>query len=370
MVRTRNRPTLKDIAKLSDCSIAVVSTVVNNAKGNTLVSEQMRQRVSQAAQDLGYRAHFASRTLKEKRSRTLGIYFPPLPWTGAGYGYEGAMIRGVEQACRELDYDLLLVNMNGGQDSQVCMDKFAESRIDGLVLMNINDAFDHKWVDKLLKLNNNVVAVDYSGRMDHLNAMEFDNAAAVRIALEYLHSVGHRRIGFIGSCKERLHEDTVQRQEAFAELTEELGLESDPRFIFDHTILGRTLAPDEDTCQIEAASAAKYFVSMGKDRPTAIMGYGDLVAIATMHQFMALGIQTPQDISIMGVDDAELCRRVYPTLTSVYHPLPEMGYEAAKYLIGRSSQSEPENSEQANPVYRKLFGPKLVVRNSVRTVTS
>lgn len=370
MVRTRNRPTLKDVAKLSDCSIAVVSTVVNNAKGNTLVSDEMRSRVSQAARDLGYRAHFASRTLKEKRSRTLGIYFPPLPWTGAGYGYEGAMIRGVEQACRELDYDLLLVNMNGGQDSQVCMDKFAESRIDGLVLMNINDAFDHQWVEKLLKLNNNVVAVDYCGRMDHLNAMQFDNATAVRVALEYLQSIGHRRIGFLGSCKERLHEDTVERQQAFGELTEELDLATDSRLIFDHTILGRTVAPDEDTCQIEAEAGAKYFASLGDDRPTAIMGYGDLVAIAMMHQFMAMGIQTPRDISIVGVDDTELCRRVYPTLTSVYHPLPEMGYEAAKYLIGRSSQSEPENSDQANNAYRKLFGPKLVVRNSVRSITS
>jgi LacI family transcriptional regulator len=361
MVRTRNRPTLKDVAKLSNCSIAVVSTVVNNAKGNTLVSDEMRDRVNRAARELGYRAHFASRTLKEKCSRTLGVYFPPVPWAGAGYGYEGAMIRGVEQACREFNYDLLLVNMAGDNDAQACMDKFAESRIDGLVLMNVAD--QHDWLPRLLDISSNVVAVDYSGKVDHLHAMLFDNVAAIRLGLEHLATLGHRRIGFISSCKRHIHQDTFDRKLAFIDLVKTMGLDDDSKLIFDHETLGRSLELDEDCCNIEGTHSAKYFAKMGDDRPTAILAYNDLTANACMNQFTAIGIQTPRDISIMGVDDAELCRRVYPTLTSISHPLPEMGYAAASFLIKRSAP-ELRQSSQGNQIIRQIFAPTLVPRQS------
>ncbi|HAI10230.1 MAG TPA: hypothetical protein DCM28_00905 [Phycisphaerales bacterium] len=360
MVRTRNRPTLKDVAKLSNCSIAVVSTVVNNAKGNTLVSDEMRQRVSEAARELGYRAHFASRTLKEKCSRTLGVYFPPLPWAGAGYGYEGAMIRGVEKACREFNYDLLLVNMAGDNDAQSCMDKFAESRIDGLVLMNVDD--QHDWVPKLLEISSNVVAVDYSGKVDHLNAMLFDNAAAVRLGLEHLQSLGHQRIGFISSCKKHIHQDTFERKLAFFDSVKAMGLDDDEALIFDSKKMGRSIEPEEDCCTIEGTKAGAYFASLGDKRPTAILAYNDLSAIACMNHFMSVGIQTPRDVSIMGIDDIELCQRVYPTLTSVSHPLPEMGYTAASFLIKHSA---PELREKhSGKTIRKVFGPTLMARQS------
>lgn len=360
MVRTRNRPTLKDVAKLSNCSIAVVSTVVNNAKGNTLVSDEMRQRVSQAARELGYRAHFASRTLKEKCSRTLGVYFPPVPWAGAGYGYEGAMIRGVEKACRQYGYDLLLVNMAGDNDAQACMDKFAESRIDGLVLMNVDD--QHDWVPRLLDISSNVVAVDYSGKVDHLHAMLFDNTAAIRIALEHLKSLGHRRIGFISSCKKHIHQDTFVRKLAFIDSIKAMGLDDDPALVFDSEKLGRAIEPEEDCCTIEGHQAGAYFAGLRSGRPSAVLAYNDLSAIACMNQFLSMGIRTPDDVSIMGIDDTELCQRVYPMLTSVSHPLPEMGYAAASYLIKRSA---PEHRDMhSGQIVRQVFGPTLMTRQS------
>ncbi|MAX23770.1 MAG: hypothetical protein CMJ19_04625 [Phycisphaeraceae bacterium] len=361
MVRTRNRPTLKDVAKLSNCSIAVVSTVVNNAKGNTLVSNEMRQRVNQAARELGYRAHFASRTLKEKCSRTLGVYFPPVPWAGAGYGYEGAMIRGVEKACREFNYDLLLVNMAGDNDAQSCMDKFAESRIDGLVLMNVDD--QHDWLPRLLDISSNVVAVDYSGCVDQLHAMLFDNRAAVRQAIEHLAELGHRRIGFVSSCKARVHQDTFERKLAFIDTVKQMGLDDDDQLIFDTRFLGRVIEPEEECCMVEGQQAADHFLSMGDKRPTAILAYNDLSAVACMHRMMAQQVRVPNDICIMGIDDAELCQRVYPTLTSISHPLPEMGYAAASFLIKRSAP-ELRKTSQGSQVVRQIFAPTLIPRQS------
>ena len=76
------KPTLKDVAKLAGCSAAVVSAVVNNARGNVLASEAMRKRVREAAKKLGYRPNFASRSLVRGATDTIGIYVPPDPGAG------------------------------------------------------------------------------------------------------------------------------------------------------------------------------------------------------------------------------------------------------------------------------------------------
>lgn len=359
MSQTLKRPTLRDVAKLSNCSIAVVSTVINNAKGNTNVGDAMRHRVKDAANQLGYRPHFASQSLKEKRSRTLGVYFPPAPWATAGKGYEGAMIRGMELACREANFDLLLINMTGDQKARACIDKFAESRIDGLVLMSIDDRCE--WISDLLEINSNVVAVDYAGRMDRLHAMQFDNAAAVRIAIEHLASLGHRRIGFIASCKTHLAQDMIDRKAAFFETLGDMELDWDERLVFDEKVLGRTVEPDEASNEIEGKNAVEHFVSLGNDRPTAIIGSNDLAAIAAMHRLMAMGLQVPTDMSVVGIDSSEIGKRVYPKLTSVSHPLEDMGYTATKFLIQQSGAASLR--DKSNP-FRQTFGATLVVRDS------
>jgi LacI family transcriptional regulator len=330
----------------------VVSTVVNHARGNTLVSEQTRQRVMAAAEQLGYRPHYASRSLRERRSRTLGVYVPPAIWSGVGYGYDGAIIRGVDQACREAEFDLLLINMGGRQSSQVCIDKFAESRIDGL-----------------LEMNTNVAAVDYAGDLDQMHAVEFDNQRAVQIALDHLASLGHRRIGFVASCKTHVNADVFERKQKFIQYAKALGLEFDDKWIFDSQTLGRTLEPNDACCEIEGRSAAEYFLDLGDSGPTAVLAYNDLTAVNMMYALMDRGLRIPLDLSVMGIDNNDSGKRSYPSLTTIAHPLTEMGYDAARFLIHRSNSQLDADGGLPQTTYRKMFAPSLVIRKSTRSLT-
>jgi len=356
---------MKDVARRVGCSSAVVSTVVNGARGNTVVGAAMRERVLGVAAELGYRTNFASRSLVRRRTRTLGVYIPSSPWAGLGYAYDDTILRGVEAASRKHGYDLLLIGLSGNQDPKTCLDKFAERRIDGLILIHAEG--ETPWVGELLARGCNVVAADYSGPEVGLDAMVFDNRAVSRVAVEHLAGLGHRQIGFIGSCRLSPNRDSVLRQQGFLQVTAEMGLEVPPEWVFDQRLLGRPLAPDADLCQIEGRAAAQHIVTLGQRGPTAWLAYCDLVAGIMLPVLRGGGVAVPGQISLMGVDDSDWCRMVDPPLTSVGHPLVDMGSRAVDQLVARIEAGPTETAGPRSGL-RIVFPPTVVAKASTASV--
>ena len=354
------RITLKDIAREADCSAAVVSTVLNGAKGNTLVSEETRARVVEIAARLDYHPNFASRSLKMSRSRTLGIYVQNAPWRLLSNSYEMQVFKGIERAAREREYDLLLINLGSGVGPHACARKIAEHRVDGVLL--IHAPIEAPWIDELLNLTANVVAVDYNLAKPGLDCMMFDNAAAVRLAMEHLAGLGHRRIGFIGSCLEEPEYDSLQRLGAFKTALTHCDCDGDPNLIFTGDKCPRKIFPEEPCCQLEGQFGADYFLALGEAAPTALIGYNDLVAIEAMRQLQDRGIEVPEQMSVIGIDDSERCLYSRPLLSTVYHPMAEMGYDAAMRLIDKTERQTPTEA------IHRVFAPGLVVRKSTATV--
>lgn len=361
MTQARTQITLKDVAEAASCSTAVVSTVINGARGNTLVSDELRRRVKKAAARLGYRPNFASQSLVSRRTRTLGVYIPPSPWAGPGFSYESEMLKGIEPACREHEHDLLLINLTGDQSPQACLDKFAQRRIDGVLLVHTESG--SPWIQELVVAGCNVVAIDYMNPSPGLNAMIFDNVAAVHLAVDHLISLGHRQIGFLGPCSQQPTQDAIARQDTFMQYVRECGLELPDEWVFDVRRAPRALKADEDVCQREGLWGAQHIVALGSKGPTAWMAYGDLVAVSAMPHLHAGGVRVPEDISLIGVDDSEWCRMVWPQLSSIAHPLQEMGRAAVELLIELSERGESSRPAGARGVHR-MFAPQLVARQS------
>ncbi len=370
-MKTRRRhATLRDVALRAGCSTAVVSTVVNHAKGNTLVSPETRDRVLLAAKELDYRPNFASRSLVHRRTRTLGIYIPPRPWAGVGFSYEGAIIRGIESTTQARGYDLLLLNVAGQQDTGTCARTVAERRIDGLLLIHVEQG--SPWLADLVKVSTNLVLVDYPGAEPEMDTIGFDNQAAGRLAVEHLVQLGHRRIGYVGSCCEVPSVDAAQRLEGYRAALAQHQLPMNERWIVDQRRAERAISAQEPVCQLEAGIAARHIQSLGSAGPTAWVAYGDLVAVHLIRLLQAAGRRIPQEISVMGVDDSDWCQMVTPTLTSIRHPLEEMGRAAAALLIDKAEGNlEPGGAAHggatasATPKGRRLtFSPTLVQRQS------
>ena len=188
----RANVTLKTVAETAGCSIAVASTVLNGSRGNTKVSDPMRRKILGLAAELGYHPNSASQMLKTRRSTTLGIYVQPKSWRSLSNDYEMAIFRGVEQAARDRNYNLLVLNISSRNLPDICAEKIAESRIDGVILIH-SDA-NAEWVDRLLRVSSNVVAIDQPADQFGLSRIVFDNRAAVELAAAKLAELGHRRI--------------------------------------------------------------------------------------------------------------------------------------------------------------------------------
>ncbi|MGF1634175.1 MAG: LacI family DNA-binding transcriptional regulator [Phycisphaerae bacterium] len=369
---TKPRPTLKDIAKLANCSTAVVSTVINKARGNTVVSDEVRRRVEEVARNLGYQPNFASQSLVRQQTNTLGIYIPPQPWAGPGYAYDNAVLRGIEAGCRANDYDLLIINFSGEEGPEACIQKFARRRIDGVVLVHAE--LDSPWIAPLTRVTRNVVAVDFPEARALMDVVSFDNLAVSEVAVEHLVKLGHTRIGFLGSCREPVSVDGDIRRVGFLQAMARRGLPVDPAWVFTADKIATPLRPEDPVCQTEGCLGGAYFHDLHQNRPTAVLAYGDLPALHAIQTLMARGLRVPQDISFVGVDDSEWSRLVRPYITSVAKPLEDMGRRAVELLIGHSRDANGRIPAKPAGGTHEVFTPTLVSRDSTAapaaTVTS
>lgn len=352
---------LKEIARLAGCSVAVASTVLNQSRSTIGVSVPMQATIRRLALELGYRPNFAAQSLVRRQSRTLGVFVANSPASGLGYPYEGKLLHGIEQACQQHGYDLLLINIGGQADPSVCLDRLVQSRADGLVLIRCDGPTP--WVAELARRTDRLVAVDCVDPEPTIDAVSFDNDQAVALALEHLLSMGHRRIAFFGSCLAVINRTTSKRQQAFEHHMKCLGLSLDPRWIHD-----RRWTPVQESsrslfCRDEGEAGVEHLLKIPRsERPTAILAYNDLVAFAALRRLNQHGVAVPGQISLIGIDHSDVCHYCQPTLTSVEHPLSSMGQLAATWLIERAGESKELKSDRTPR--RQTIAASLAIHGS------
>lgn len=353
--------TLSAISKDAGCSKAVASKVLNGSRGNVGVSEQMRRRVEAAARRLGYRPNFASQSLALKRTRTIGVYIMPTnPWGGAGRPYESAILQGAEQTCQQAHYDLLLINLAGSADPVQCINKIAERRVDGVLVLRA-DGQEH-WVERLAEQTRNLVLVDCIKPVDRIDAVTFDNDEAMRMAVEHLAGLGHRRIGYLGTCTRQTIPHNEARQRAFVAAVREAGLALDERWMFGRDSVPRPVDLRGGNTETVGQMVANYFGGLAEDGPTGMIVYNNVLAAEAVKSLMEAGWSIPSQMSFVNVEDTMLSRYLTPSLTSLRHPLTEMGRRAAELLI---SKAEAQSVDAPAPACRhEVFAPELVVRQS------
>lgn len=347
-------PTLKNIANALGCSIPVVSTVLNDSKGNIKVSAEKRQKILALAKELNYHPNFASRSLKSKFSRTIGIYVQPNKWHGLSMSYEMAIFRGIEKALREENYDIMVLNMCSNAVSEVCIKKIAEHQIDGILFLRLDTNL--AWIRDISAISNNIVAIDYDKSADDISNVSFDNEKAIYDAVKYLKNYGHKRIGFIGHVTSAPERDVLIREKTFQSFTQ------NPEFADLELITysSSDVPPDEQYCQIAGRNGFNYFFNMEKP-PSAILTFNSLVGLAALQQANALNIKIPDDISIMCIDSANFDNWLNVNLTYVDHPLIDMGYSASKLLINKI-----ENRINTHIV--KIFSGNIINGNSIKQI--
>jgi LacI family transcriptional regulator len=318
-------PTLKDVARLAGVSYQTVSNVIN---GETRISDDTRQRVLDAIEELGYQPHAVARSLRSGHSNIIGLMIPD-----AHNPHFWDTVSGAEDEANLHGYSILLATtgMDKARERRA-FDALLAQRLDGLIPLF---TYPEDFVDDLnaLKRRNFPVSISFSGAPMPDVAVDiiwahFDLAAHELMA--HLLGLGHRRIAMVwGVGRSELGND---RLTAYREELAKAGIVYNPDYVAS---CGNTL--EDSVC------AAEKLFSLDP-LPTAIIGINDVMAFGAMQVAMSKGLRIPQDISIAGFDDLPQSRFLFPALTSGKADGEEIGRQCVRMVLERLSN--PALSQQ------------------------
>jgi LacI family transcriptional regulator len=335
---------IRDVAKLAGVSVTTVSHVLNDTP-QMRVAPETRARVREAAETLGYGPNRAARALRTNRSGLLGLLSEEIATTP----HAGRIILGAQDAAREHDLTLVIINAERGSDDSAHREE-VQTLIERQVEAVLYATMYHRRVSLPPNLQGvPAVLIDSTDRAGIVPAVVPDEVGGATAAVSHLVDAGHRRIAFLNNDDDV--PATHERLVGFRQVMSDRGIPIDESLIVQapsETLPGYALARE---------------VLARHDRPTALFCYNDRMAMGAYRAAAELGLDIPNDLSIVGFDNQELiAANLFPGLTTVALPHYEMGAWAVETLV-RLLRGEADHKLLADQPTR-LDCP-LVVRGSV-----
>ena len=327
-------PTISDVARRAKVSTATVSRVVNAPDS---VRDQLRARVEAAIAQLGYVPHAGARTLKSRRTGTIGAIFPTVD-----NAIFAKAIDALQRRLAEADHQLLIATSGydpAVEESQAL--NLLTRGADALVLCGC--AQRPALLSRLKTRGVPVVHVMSWPLPTGLAGVGFDNARAMRQVVRYLLDLGHRRIAMLAGVT-RENDRAAARVRGVSEALMAAGLS-----LPAHRLVERPygLAPArEGLRQLMQATPP----------PTAIVCGNDVLAIGALLEAQHMGLNVPRELSIVGFDDLEMAAHVQPALTTVHVPAEAMWRRAAERALAMVRGEAPTRDHEVEV--------SLVVRGS------
>jgi LacI family transcriptional regulator len=269
--------------------------------------------VKSAAQELGYRPSGVARSLRTRRTRSLGLIV-----TDIANPFFPELVKAADDRARELGYSILLgTAASDERQTMHYLDLMADHRVDGLIVAS-SQLSDAGW-DWLATSSIPVVVANAEPHGLSVTVITSDNVGASHVAVEHLVQLGHRRIGYVRG-PERFTA-AVPRIDGFRAACAEAGL--DPSAT---PVIGG---------EGDVASGDRAAAEMLADHPdvTAIYCYNDLTAIGVLRALRQAGRRVPDDISVVGLDDIAAASWTAPSLTTVAQRKADMGRLAVESII-------------------------------------
>jgi LacI family transcriptional regulator len=338
---TGERPTIRELARLSGVSVGTVSRALN---GYTDVNPDTRERIQRLARELDYSPAAAARTLVTQRSHLIGVFLE----TGEGHPdlqhpFFHEVLVGLKDRIGARGYDLLLFateRPGNGYGDHAYLKRARHHNVDGVALMGVDPADTE--LQRLLRSELACVGVDVELHGARTGYVMSDNIEGAKEAMRHLHALGHRRIATITGLLDK--KPGADRLRGYRDACGELGLayrdeyviQGDFYFDAGHDGARRLLALDEP--------------------PTAIFAASDMTAIGVARGAAEAGVEVPGQLSVVGFDDIQMAQHVHPPLTTVRQAKSGLGGAAGDALL-----RQIDGSDSTEPV---TLGVELIVRGS------
>jgi len=337
----RQKTTINDVARLSGVSKRTVSRVINNS---SKVGKATREKIQKIIDEMHYSPNAQARGLAARRSYLLGMIYD-----NPDALYLDDVQRGVLGICRQFGYELVVhpCDMKSDQLKDEAITFITRSKLDGvIVLPPVSENND--LAGALAQAGVNYVRLA-SMALDSTEHVVISNERSAAAAMaEYLHKLGHRRIGYIAGP--RGMKSTRERLEGFCEALEKHGCKP------ARDMIARGAYSYESGKECARALLAK------KVPPTAIFASNDEMAVGAINAAQELGLKVPEDLSVAGFDDSILATRITPTLTTIRRPVRQMAQLAAIKLIA-SIDGREEDAHSGI-----MVDATLIARNSTRSI--
>jgi len=323
---------LKKLAAHLGLNPTTVSVVLNEVPGRS-IPQATRDRIKAAAKKFNYRPSFLARSLRNRRTFTIGILVPEL-----GDGYHTQVMSGVGDHLMEAGYFYFTANHRHRKNlieeyAQMLLGRGAEA------LIAIDTALEHDFSVP-------VAAVAGHKPINGVTNVTLDHRFAAQLTMTHLHSLGHRNIAFIKG--QSFSSDSAGRWNCLVAAARETGITIKPELVVQ---LDRDISSPELGYPV-----IQQLLSNGLTF-SALVAFNDMSAIGAIRALQDLGLSVPRDVSVIGFDDIKVAAFNNPRLTTIRQPLSNMGRIAAQCVLSQLNGSEP---------FRKqiLVEPELAVRES------
>ncbi len=299
--------TIRDVARAAGVSVATVSYVLNNSGR---VGRPTQRAVLSAVRNLDYVANLNARNLAKDASQTLGMIVSDIE-----NPFFPEVIKGFEQRAREQSYNVILSDTN--YDAAVMTDaatRMLRQRVRGVCFVTSEVSLET--IRQIKARQTPSVFLDVGPVQQYVSNVKVDYAQGIRIVIDHLIALGHRRISFVGARND-LYSNAVRR-DTFLQYIRERGLK-----------IGAVLAGNS---HFDGGLAAGAQICQLHPRPTAVVATNDLTAIGIIKALQSSGVNVPRQISVTGFDCTQLAAYTTPSLTTVDLKRDLIGNTAAEAL--------------------------------------
>lgn len=328
--------TIKDVANRAGVSVATVSNVINNT---LYVSDDLRSKVMEAVQEMGYRPNALARGLRRGDTKSIGLILPDNT-----NPFFAEFAKYVEDMGYENGYSVFLCNSASDQTREISyVNMLISKQIDGIIFITSHGGI--KYLEELKSRNIPVVLVDREIPLAFGDAVLVNNKQGGYLATRHLIELGHSKIAcFTGPSDVT---PSANRVIGYRTALAEAGIPVRE----DYILTGDFLSQSGERLLTQLLAL--------KDIPTALFACNDMMAIGAIKQARSSDIRVPEDLSIVGFDNIFFATAISPALTTIAQPIHELAQIAISLLIDKMQERKALTEGQ-----RIVLDTTLIVRDS------
>jgi LacI family transcriptional regulator len=333
--------TIKDIARALGISTSTVSRALRDSYE---ISAETKQLVLDCAEKLNYRPNPIAQSLKERRSRSIGVVVCEVANT-----FFSQIINGIESLAYDKGYNVIISQSHESYDRELIDLQYLASRsVDGLLISSSTETSDFSHLKALHDKGLPIVLFDRITDEINTHKVIIDNYRGAYEATEHLLLNGYRNIAAIAGSE--FLSITTERLAGYTEALKKYDVPVNPEYIRHCFYGGMEFS--------EVEEAVNRLLTL-KKKPDAIFTTSDKLTMGCLKTLKRRGINIPGDVALLGFSNSEVAELVDPPLTVIRQPAEEMGRAATELLLQLIESKRPITEFE-----KRVLTPELQVRES------